>query len=95
MRGEQDYSDVDDWEEREASRTHSVKFSDVPTMEKETPFIRQNTPHPKELKAKAQKLLAKSRQEEQAVTTATAAAFAADIATPKVGEANVVVSCPT
>lgn len=70
MRGEQDLSDGgEDWEEREASRTHSVKFSDVPTLEKETPFIRQNTPHPKELKAKAQKLLAqKSRQEDQTIS---------------------------
>lgn len=72
MRGEQELSDVEDWEQREASRTHSVKFSDIPTLEKETPFIRQNTPHPKELKAKAQKLLAKSRQEDQTLLSSTA-----------------------
>ncbi|XP_059220080.1 protein lap4 isoform X12 [Stomoxys calcitrans] len=52
-------SDSEGWEEREPSRTHSVKFNaDVPTHEKDTPFIRQNTPHPKELRDKAKKLLA-------------------------------------
>lgn len=30
-------------------------------MDKETPFVRQNTPHPKELKAKAHKLFAKEK----------------------------------
>uniref|UniRef100_A0A1B0AWP7 Uncharacterized protein n=1 Tax=Glossina palpalis gambiensis TaxID=67801 RepID=A0A1B0AWP7_9MUSC len=53
-------TDSEDWD----SRTHSVRFSDVPAQDKDTPFIRQNTPHPKELKAKAQKLLAKSRHED-------------------------------
>ncbi|KOB77329.1 Protein lap4, partial [Operophtera brumata] len=101
----------DDWEAKEASRTHSVKFTeDMPEIKEvsslledaeapdsffalqpmmafkrpinvvrklvstprrsslqrlssltnltETPFVRQNTPHPKDLKAKAQKLLA-------------------------------------
>ncbi|XP_075148446.1 scribble planar cell polarity protein isoform X3 [Haematobia irritans] len=54
-------SDSEGWEERESSRTHSVKFNtDVPTHDKDTtPFIRQNTPHPKELRDKAKKLLAK------------------------------------
>ncbi|XP_026318579.1 protein lap4 isoform X4 [Hyposmocoma kahamanoa] len=51
-------SDNDDWEEKEASRTHSVKFTEEIPEAKETPFVRQNTPHPKELKAKAHKLLA-------------------------------------
>ncbi|XP_037911493.1 protein lap4 isoform X5 [Hermetia illucens] len=54
-------SDSDGWEEREASRTHSVKFSEESTNEKDTHFVRQNTPHPKELKAKAHKLFAKER----------------------------------
>ncbi|XP_053970124.1 protein lap4 isoform X8 [Anastrepha ludens] len=54
-------TDSDGWEEREASRTHSVKFSEESTQEKDTPFVRQNTPHPKELKAKAHKLFAKDR----------------------------------
>ncbi|XP_048007107.1 protein lap4 isoform X12 [Leguminivora glycinivorella] len=51
-------SDSEDWEEKEASRTHSVKFTDDVSEAKETPFVRQNTPHPKDLKAKAHKLLA-------------------------------------
>lgn len=55
-------SDYDDWEEREASRTHSVKFSEDSSMiDKDTPFVRQNTPHPKELKAKAHKLFSKDK----------------------------------
>ncbi|XP_066150639.1 protein lap4 isoform X2 [Euwallacea fornicatus] len=50
----------DDWQEHEASRTHSVKFTDPQDQEnKETPFVRQNTPHPRELKAKAHKLFGK------------------------------------
>ncbi|KAK5649495.1 hypothetical protein RI129_000524 [Pyrocoelia pectoralis] len=52
----------EDWEEREASRTHSVKFSDPQDHDnRETPFVRQNTPHPRELKAKAHKLFAKGQ----------------------------------
>lgn len=55
-------SDSDAWEEREASRTHSVKFSeDSGIADKDTPFVRQNTPHPKELKLKAHKLFAKEK----------------------------------
>lgn len=55
-------SDSDAWEEREASRTHSVKFSDDSGLaDKDTPFVRQNTPHPKELKLKAHKLFAKEK----------------------------------
>ncbi|XP_073815383.1 uncharacterized protein isoform X12 [Musca autumnalis] len=58
-------SDSEGWEERENSRTHSVKFnSDVPTHEKDSTFTRQNTPHPKELRDKAKKLLAKNRPDE-------------------------------
>ncbi|CAH2981811.1 unnamed protein product [Chilo suppressalis] len=53
-------SDNDDWEEKEASRTHSVKFTEDVPETRETPFVRQNTPHPKELKAKAHKLLGRS-----------------------------------
>ncbi|KAK6629848.1 hypothetical protein RUM43_003668 [Polyplax serrata] len=54
-------SDEDGWREKEASRTTSVKFTDnidseKDELNKETLFVRQNTPHPKELKAKAQKL---------------------------------------
>ncbi|KAJ2947504.1 hypothetical protein O0L34_g17292 [Tuta absoluta] len=50
--------DDEDWQEKEASRTHSVKFTEDAPEAKETPFVRQNTPHPRELKAKAHKLLA-------------------------------------
>ncbi|KDR06515.1 Protein lap4 [Zootermopsis nevadensis] len=59
----QQESDDEDWEEREASRTHSVKFTDDLDQDqnKETPFVRQNTPHPKELKAKAFKLFGKGK----------------------------------
>ncbi|XP_017775340.1 PREDICTED: protein lap4-like isoform X3 [Nicrophorus vespilloides] len=52
----------DDWEEKEASRTHSVKFVDSQDQDcRETPFVRQNTPHPRELKAKAHKLFSKGQ----------------------------------
>lgn len=61
-RGDEDSSDSEGWEEREASRTHSVKFSeDSRISDKDTPFVRQNTPHPKELKMKAHKLFAKEK----------------------------------
>ncbi|XP_031624890.1 protein lap4 isoform X3 [Contarinia nasturtii] len=65
-RHEEDRSSDDEaWEERETSRTHSVKFSetdpDPDIGDKDTPFVRQNTPHPKELKAKAHKLFAKEK----------------------------------
>lgn len=44
-----------------------VKFSEDASQEKDTPFVRQNTPHPKDLKAKAQKLkVERSRHEEHA-----------------------------
>ncbi|KAH1020683.1 hypothetical protein HUJ04_010298 [Dendroctonus ponderosae] len=50
----------DDWQEQEASRLHSVKFTDPQDQEnKETPFVRQNTPHPRELKAKYTKFAGK------------------------------------
>ncbi|XP_020284620.1 protein lap4 isoform X3 [Pseudomyrmex gracilis] len=63
-------SDDEGWQEKEASRTHSVKFTDEPPhADKETPFIRQNTPHPKELKAKAHKLLSKARSESRSAST--------------------------
>lgn len=52
-------TDSEGWEEREASRTHSVKFSEDSMLDKDTPFIRQNTPHPRELKLKAHKLFGK------------------------------------
>uniref|UniRef100_A0A182FMI8 PDZ domain-containing protein n=1 Tax=Anopheles albimanus TaxID=7167 RepID=A0A182FMI8_ANOAL len=55
-------SDSDNWEEREASRTHSVKFTEDFGADRDTPFVRQNTPHPKELKMKAHKLFAKERR---------------------------------
>lgn len=56
-----------DWEEREGretSRNVSVKFSEDSIMDRDTPFVRQNTPHPKELKAKAHKLFAKERSKQ-------------------------------
>ncbi|KAH8359318.1 hypothetical protein KR093_005743 [Drosophila rubida] len=57
-------SDSEPYEEREPSRT-IVKFSEEVSQEKDTPFVRQNTPHPKDLKAKAQKLkVERSRHEE-------------------------------
>ncbi|XP_065721771.2 protein lap4 isoform X23 [Drosophila suzukii] len=59
-------SDSEPFEEREPSRT-VVKFSEEASQEKDTPFVRQNTPHPKDLKAKAQKLkVERSRNEEHA-----------------------------
>ncbi|XP_041565671.1 protein lap4 isoform X31 [Drosophila elegans] len=59
-------SDSEPFEEREPSRT-VVKFSEEATQEKDTPFVRQNTPHPKDLKAKAQKLkVERSRHEDHA-----------------------------
>ncbi|XP_028047401.1 protein lap4 isoform X4 [Monomorium pharaonis] len=63
-------SDDEGWQEREASRTHSVKFTDEPPeTDKEIPFIRQNTPHPKELKAKAHKLFSKGKNESRSEST--------------------------
>ncbi|XP_045496606.1 protein lap4 isoform X6 [Colias croceus] len=55
-----DHDSDDDWEEKEASRTISVKFTEDMPEAKETPFVRQNTPHPKELKAKAVKLFTRT-----------------------------------
>ncbi|XP_055616752.1 protein lap4-like isoform X3 [Toxorhynchites rutilus septentrionalis] len=60
-----DDTDSEDWEEREASRTHSVKFSEDSNVDKDTPFVRQNTPHPKELKLKAHKLFAKEKKSDE------------------------------
>lgn len=82
-----DSSDYEGYEEKEASRTHSVKFSEDSAIDKEvsnhssllllcllyfsthfhffqTPFVRQNTPHPKELKLKAHKLFAKEKSKQ-------------------------------
>ncbi|XP_074033144.1 scribble planar cell polarity protein isoform X2 [Leptinotarsa decemlineata] len=54
--------DDEDWLEHEASRTHSVKFTDPQEQDnRETPFVRQNTPHPRELKAKAHKLFGRGQ----------------------------------
>jgi hypothetical protein len=57
-------SDNEDWQARDESRTHSVKFSEDSATDKETPFVRQNTPHPKELKLKAHKLFSKDKKGE-------------------------------
>lgn len=58
----EDSSESETWEDREASRTHSVKFSDDSGIaDKDTPFVRQNTPHPRELKLKAHKLFSKEK----------------------------------
>uniref|UniRef100_A0A336KF30 CSON005523 protein n=1 Tax=Culicoides sonorensis TaxID=179676 RepID=A0A336KF30_CULSO len=62
--GQREESDSEDWVEREASRTHSVKFSEETNIDKETPFVRQNTPHPKELKMKAHKLFGKDKKQD-------------------------------
>ena len=64
-------SDSDDWEQRESSRTHSVKFKDDSSNEKDTTFVRQNTPHPKELKAKAHKLFHKEKSKLEEAATST------------------------
>ncbi|XP_065157658.1 protein lap4-like isoform X4 [Atheta coriaria] len=62
LRADEPEDPDEDWEEREASRTHSVKFVDAQEQDnRETPFVRQNTPHPRELKAKAHKLFAKGQ----------------------------------
>lgn len=61
----EDESDQEDWEAREESRTHSVKFSEDSVTDKETPFVRQNTPHPKELKLKAHKLFSKDSKKQE------------------------------
>nr|XP_017092752.2 protein lap4 isoform X16 [Drosophila bipectinata] len=64
-------SDSEPFEEREPSRT-VVKFSEEATQEKDTPFVRQNTPHPKDLKAKAQKLkVERSRHDDNLVNLVT------------------------
>ncbi|XP_047025762.1 protein lap4 isoform X10 [Helicoverpa zea] len=63
-------SDDENWEQKENSRTHSVKFTEDMPEVKETPFVRQNTPHPKDLKAKAQKLLAGRSPEAAALQAA-------------------------
>ena len=34
----------------------------------QTPFVRQNTPHPKELKAKAQKLFSKGKNDSRSIS---------------------------
>lgn len=60
-------SDNEDWEARENSRTHSVKFSEDSNADKETLFVRQNTPHPKELKAKAHKLFSKDKKDDDTI----------------------------
>lgn len=63
-------SDNDDWETREQSRVSQVKFSDDSATDKDTtPFVRQNTPHPKELKAKAHKLFGKDKKDDEILTT--------------------------
>jgi hypothetical protein len=59
-----DESDNEDWQAREESRTHSVKFSEDSATDKDTPFVRQNTPHPKELKLKAHKLFSKDKKDD-------------------------------
>ncbi|XP_054268231.1 protein lap4 isoform X3 [Macrosteles quadrilineatus] len=72
--GAQESDEDDNWQEKEASRTHSVKFStedaESDAGKESTPFVRQNTPHPKELKAKAHKLFSKSKSNESREYTA-------------------------
>jgi protein scribble len=60
----------DVWEDQEDSRTTSVKFTDDVQNEKtkETPFVRQNTPHPKELKMKAKQLFGKGKLAETTIS---------------------------
>ncbi|XP_043213961.1 protein lap4-like isoform X2 [Amphibalanus amphitrite] len=56
-----------DWDPAEASRTSVVQFQGQGSADedgdsdKESHFVRQNTPHPRELKAKAHKLFAKGK----------------------------------
>ncbi|XP_065213379.1 protein lap4 [Planococcus citri] len=61
---EEDENVWEDQEDQEDSRTTSVKFTDDVQNEKtkETPFVRQNTPHPKELKMKAKQLFGKGKE---------------------------------
>lgn len=42
-----------------------MKFSEDSGTDKETLFVRQNTPHPKELKLKAHKLFSKDKKDEE------------------------------
>ncbi|CAK9795349.1 Protein scribble homolog [Anthophora quadrimaculata] len=57
--------------EKETSRTQSVTFTDEPPgTDKETSqFVRQNTPHPRELKAKAQKWFSKGKNDSRSAST--------------------------
>ncbi|CAG0892323.1 unnamed protein product, partial [Cyprideis torosa] len=60
--GEDSREDAEELPLEERTRTSMVKFADEKNadpddeLERETPFVRHNTPHPKDLKAKAHKL---------------------------------------
>ncbi|XP_050533577.1 protein lap4-like isoform X2 [Daktulosphaira vitifoliae] len=59
-----------EWENKANSRTTSVQFTgDIKTEPStNTSFVRHNTPHPKELKAKATKLFGKTKSNENSLT---------------------------
>lgn len=93
------YTDEDeDWEEKEASRTHSVKFTDPQDQDnRETQFVRQNTPHPRELKAKAHKLFNKgqnSLDDSETIHNITNTSAAEDLNTTETVENPVFTNLP-
>ncbi|XP_025417497.1 protein lap4 isoform X4 [Sipha flava] len=59
-----------EWENKANSRTTSVQFTgDIKTEPNtNTSFVRHNTPHPRELKAKATKLFGKTKSNESSLT---------------------------
>ncbi|XP_015379845.1 PREDICTED: protein scribble homolog isoform X4 [Diuraphis noxia] len=63
-------ADENEWENKANSRTTSVQFTgDIKTEPNtNTSFVRHNTPHPRELKAKATKLFGKTRSNESSLT---------------------------
>ncbi|KAL4149196.1 hypothetical protein QTP88_003189 [Uroleucon formosanum] len=63
-------ADENEWENKANSRTTSVQFTgDFKTEPNtNTSFVRHNTPHPRELKAKATKLFGKTRSNESSLT---------------------------
>lgn len=64
----QEDSDSENWKSRD--NNSRVKFSEDSESEREqTPFVRQNTPHPKELKLKAHKLFAKEKSKQEELET--------------------------
>ncbi|XP_050430488.1 protein scribble homolog isoform X6 [Adelges cooleyi] len=63
-------NEENEWENKANSRTTSVQFTgDIKTEPNtNTSFVRHNTPHPRELKAKATKLFGKTKSNESSLT---------------------------